>query len=168
MLATIALLSPGHVLSDPADGVFLNDCPWNSGRSWRSYFLESPRGGNANLQFRSSSNIPDDVGWKGKCQSLTYSLGDGGWAISGYYHGLKWHALNIVYFDGSTLFRYFDEDAQRYRTARSPANTETFRSPTDFKINIRNDYLTFNEAGEVYHAEYGLVGELLCCTCIRN
>jgi hypothetical protein len=140
-------------------------CPWNQyGGSW--YLLFNSVGpGSAYIQFTNDSNVPSQKEWKGSCLEYAKYVSEikNGKSILSYgYNGYgKFHDGKVFWYY-SALGRskahfhiknggYFDRNVEM----PPPAHER-------FELKILGDTFVYNEAGEIYHRELGLVAEFSC------
>ncbi|WP_207064048.1 hypothetical protein [Motiliproteus sp. SC1-56] len=151
------------IVSDAQGQTPINNknCPWVSGeKSWRTYITKEVfRPKISILRIFSTSNIPDYEVWKGRCYYLEFEEERREWKVAGFYSDRKYHHESWI--NSSTIVnRFFDVDDQKFKQY-SEVNRE-YGDPFLYQISVRNGRFIFNEAGEVFHSKYGLVGSLSC------
>lgn len=144
-----------------------NICPWNNNTSWFEHFNNRSIVANAFIWFNSKSEAPKSEPWKGGCVEYAVyadqqSPGDDrvfvGW--NGYLS--NWHGHYIAYHPPGTpstepIVRWQGRGWERVAGVKQ-------KTPRldKFEIAIWDDIFVYNEAGEVFHREYGVVGVLKC------
>jgi hypothetical protein len=138
------------------------NCPWaNPNVSWRTYISTQrvkPRDFSIILTDRPEA-VPDSEPWKGKCYMGEYDPDRHILTISGSYSNLKDMQITEFQSDGKYVSRFWNYDAQKWDSISGDAVQV---DPARFKLQVIGGEFTYNEAGEVVHREYGLVGHLAC------
>jgi len=166
--AFVLTISVQSTFADSPYYVINNEyCPYTSPDvSWRNYFRIHSNKTPNNLAIAGLYFL-DDRGtgefWEGKCYSIYFNFLTRKWIWNGYLQnpdGHNGHSRVEVGPDGVAYHSWRDpsshEDVDEYRF------TSPYGDPANFKLSIPRARFTFNEAGELYHPQYGLIGSLQC------
>lgn len=152
-------------------------CPENVGwLSWKTFFhLSGATKNRAFLHLTESAKMPDSKTWKNGCYDVRYHFTSitepRRWEVRGKFDDMPANAAGgadvLTHHTGQVDFNYTAvvDDPRGGGTIgvrETIKENGKFGDPNQYEMSIRGEILVFNEAGEVYHREYGKIGTLDC------